>query len=160
MSGSPLSVAGRLVLADRVMPGRIVVADGLIVSVEADEAAAGGPFIAPGFIDVHVHGWGGHDAMGDPEALDGMARALLGRGVTSFLPTAVTAPIPKLQAFAEVVRRWSPAAPADGAEPLGFNIEGPFISPAGGPVPRTRRSFGCPTTFRVPSWSRSSTACA
>ena len=31
----------------------------------------------PGFVDVHVHGWGGHDAMGDATALDGMARRLL-----------------------------------------------------------------------------------
>ncbi len=89
-----------------------------------------GPYIAPGFVDVHVHGWGGHDAMGDRAALDGMARALLRRGVTSFLPTAVTAPLTDLVAFAEGVRSWLPDAPADGAEPLGFNLEGPFLATA------------------------------
>ena len=66
--------------------------------------------------------------MGDPAALDGMARALLGRGVTSFLPTAVTAPLRDLVMFAERVRGWLPDAPADGAEPLGFNLEGPFLA--------------------------------
>ena len=93
-------------------------------------AAADGPYIAPGFVDVHVHGWGGHDAMGDRAALDGMARRLLRRGVTSFLPTAVTAPIDELVGFAGRVRSWLPDAPADGAEPLGFNLEGPFLAPA------------------------------
>ena len=68
--------------------------------------------------------------MGDRAALDGMARRLLRRGVTSFLPTAVTAPLGELVAFAERVRAWLPDAPADGAEPLGFNLEGPFLAPA------------------------------
>ena len=98
-----------------------------------DDRPAGadsGPYLAPGFVDVHVHGWGGHDAMGDLAALDGMARSLLRRGVTSFLPTAVTAPLPALAAFADRVRGWLPAAPADGAEPLGFNLEGPFLAMA------------------------------
>ena len=81
-------VVGRLVLADAVVPGRIEFEDGWIRAVEPDAAGAGGPVIAPGFIDVHVHGWGGHPATGDAAALSGIARALLRRGVTSFLPTA------------------------------------------------------------------------
>jgi N-acetylglucosamine-6-phosphate deacetylase len=50
--------------------------------------------------------------------------------VTSFLPTAVTAPLEELVAFAERVRTWLPHGPADGAEPLGFNLEGPFLAAA------------------------------
>lgn len=122
-------VRGRLVLEDRVAPGRLLLEEGRIAAIELDDAEAGGPFVAPGFVDVHVHGWGGHDAMGTPADLDGMARALLRRGVTSFLPTAVTASLETLRAFADRVRAWMPAAPADGASPLGFNLEGPFISP-------------------------------
>ena len=86
---------GRLVLADEVVPGRLVIEDGWIRSVDRDPddaAAAAGPLYAPGFIDVHVHGWGGHDATGDAAALAGMARALLRKGVTSFLPTAPALP--------------------------------------------------------------------
>jgi N-acetylglucosamine-6-phosphate deacetylase len=67
--------------------------------------------------------------MGSRADLDGMARALLRHGVTSFLPTAVTAGLDTLRAFADQVRTWIPTAPADGAFPLGFNLEGPFISP-------------------------------
>jgi N-acetylglucosamine-6-phosphate deacetylase len=123
-------VAGRLVLDDRVEPGRVLVRDGSVVGIEFDRSLASGPYVAPGFVDVHVHGRGGHDAMGPDGALDGMARALLRHGVTSFLPTAVTAALPTLAEFAAQVRRWLPAAPADGAAPLGFNLEGPFINPA------------------------------
>ena len=123
------TVRGRLVLDDRVQPGRVVVEDGWITAVEADPSAANGPWILPGFVDVHVHGWGGHDAMRSESSLDGMARALLHRGVTSFLPTAVTAPLEELRAFADRVRAWMPGAPEDGAAPLGFNLEGPFVSP-------------------------------
>ena len=123
-------VRGQLILEERIHPGRIVVRDGWIAEVELEDAPAGGPFVAPGFVDVHVHGRGGHDAMGPDGAFDGMARALLRHGVTSFLPTAVTAPLGELASFAERVRGWMPAAPNDGAGPLGFNLEGPFIAAA------------------------------
>ena len=125
------TISGRLVLDDRVASGRVSIENGRIAAVDLDDAAASdGPILAPGFVDLHVHGWGGHDAMGDRAALDGMARALLRRGVTSFLPTAVTAPLPELAAFTDRVRSWLPDAPADGAEPLGFNLEGPFLAAA------------------------------
>ncbi|MDH4142113.1 MAG: N-acetylglucosamine-6-phosphate deacetylase [Chloroflexota bacterium] len=132
ITGSASTVSGRLVLDDRIAGGRIAIEHGRIADVILDEdaPATDGPYLAPGFVDVHVHGWGGHDAMGDRAALDGMARRLLRRGVTSFLPTAVTAPLDELAAFAERVRTWLPDAPPDGAEPLGFNLEGPFLAPA------------------------------
>jgi N-acetylglucosamine-6-phosphate deacetylase len=142
-------IEGRLVLVDAVIPGRIVVENGWIAAVEpasspaSSSSAAGGPFVAPGFIDVHVHGWGGHDATGDAAALSGMARALLRRGVTSFLPTAPTLAPDELPRFAARVRAWMPGAPADGAEPLGFNLEGPFLAP-------TRRGAHDPALLRTP----------
>ena len=143
MTGA-LTVAGRLVLDDRVDDGRIVVEDQRIVAIEPGPPTDGAPYIVPGFVDVHVHGWGGHDAMGDAGALDGMARALLRHGVTSFLPTAVTAPVADLVEFADRVRAWIPAAPSNGADPLGFNLEGPFLSAA-------RRGAHDPTFLRDPA---------
>ncbi len=129
LPSTDMLVRGQLILDDSIVPGRLHVEDGRIAAIEPDEAEAGGPLIAPGFVDLHVHGWGGHDAMRPREDLDGMARALLGHGVTSFLPTAVTAGLDALRDFADRVRDWLPQAPSDGAEPLGFNLEGPFISP-------------------------------
>ena len=137
---------GRLVLDEAVSPGRLVLEDGWITAVEpdpADAVAAAGPLYAPGYVDVHVHGWGGFDALGDADALTGMARALLRRGVTSFLPTAPSLAAEELPRFAARVRAWMPSAPADGAEPLGFNLEGPFLAPA-------RKGAHDPALLRTP----------
>jgi len=124
-----MKLSGRLVLPDRVVAGHIEIEGPAITAVQPDDSVdSDAPYLAPGFVDIHVHGWGGHSAMGDDAALAGMARALLKRGVTSFLPTAVSATIPDLTRFAERVRAWMTHAPADGAEPLGFNIEGPFLA--------------------------------
>lgn len=144
-------VIGRLVLDARVAVGRIVIEDDRIATVDAAPVDAGpagdrggGPIVAPGFVDVHVHGWGGHDAMGEPSTLDGMARALARHGVTAFLPTGVTAPLDVLARFADRVRGWIPGAPIDGAAPLGFNLEGPFLATA-------RKGAHDPTHLRAPA---------
>src|SRR4030081_815441 len=61
----------------------------------AREVAAKGKTVVPGFVDVHIHGAGGHDVMeGTSEALDAVARQVFRCGTTSFLPTTVTAPVP------------------------------------------------------------------
>jgi N-acetylglucosamine-6-phosphate deacetylase len=138
---------GRLVLEDRVVVGRVTMDGSMISAVALDEDApddAALPYLAPGFVDLHVHGGGGHDAMGDRAALDGMARHLLRHGVTGFLPTAVAAPIEELAGFAARVRDWVSDAPADAAEPLGFNLEGPFLAEA-------RRGAHDPAFLRVPA---------
>jgi N-acetylglucosamine-6-phosphate deacetylase len=133
------------VLDDRIADGRITIEEDRIAAVElGPQRPSDLPFISPGFVDIHVHGWGGHDAMDGRTALDGMARRLLRRGVTSFLPTAVTAPLPALIDFARSVRAWVPDAPADGAVPLGFNLEGPFLAP-------TRRGAHDPNHLKVPA---------
>ena len=143
MTGSTV-VRGRLVLEDRVTGGRITVRDGVIAAVDLETTDdSSGPLIAPGFVDLHVHGWGGHDAMGGRDALDGLARALLRRGVTSFLPTAVSAPLEDLAAFAARVRAWRADAPTDGADPIGANLEGPFLAP-------DRRGAHAPAHLRAP----------
>ena len=146
MTAAPTTVSGRLVLDDRVVAGRIAIEDARIAAVDFDDdpTATDGPFITPGFVDVHVHGGGGHDAMGGRQALDGMARHLLRHGVTAFLPTAVTAPLDALAAFTHTVRAWLPDAPPDGAEPLGFNLEGPFLAPG-------RRGAHDPAHLQVPA---------
>jgi N-acetylglucosamine-6-phosphate deacetylase len=139
-----MRVTGRLVLTDRLVQGQIEIEGNTIVSVQPDESVLPeAPYIAPGFVDIHVHGWGGHSAMGDDAALTGMSQALLRHGVTSFLPTAVSAPIPDLHRFADRVRSWLPNAPADGAQPLGFNLEGPFLA-------QSKRGAHAAAVLRIP----------
>jgi N-acetylglucosamine-6-phosphate deacetylase len=139
-----VEIRGRFVLDDRIAAGLITVDDGRIATVELEEAAGEGPLYAPGFVDVHVHGWGGHSAMGDAAALDGMSRALLARGVTSFLPSAWSTPWAELVEFAARVREWLPAAPGNGSQPLGFHLEGPFLSVA-------KKGAHDPRHLRVPA---------
>ncbi len=84
--------------------------------------------VCPGFIDIHVHGGVGVDVMdSDPEALRRLSAYLAAGGVTGFLATTHTAPLEELEAAlrrVEVVQR----VDVPGAQILGANVEGPFIS--------------------------------
>src|SRR5437016_5356893 len=89
--------------------------------------------IAPGFIDIHVHGGSGHDVMEtDSTALAAIERHMARHGVTSYLPTTVTAPEDRiLRALEHLGKRISRRDYAEGgAHPLGIHLEGPFLSHA------------------------------
>jgi N-acetylglucosamine-6-phosphate deacetylase len=89
---------------------------------------ARGMWIAPGLIDLHVHGALGNDTIdATPEAIAGMARFLAQHGVTGFLPTTTAAPAEVLRASIENLAACP--VPDDGARPLGLHIEGPYLSP-------------------------------
>lgn len=82
-------------------------------------------YIAPGFIDVHVHGGGGADFMdGDPEAVATITATHARYGTTGLLATTLTAPE---EAIIRSIRA-AKVAPKRGARVLGFHIEGPFIN--------------------------------
>ena len=88
---------------------------------------ARGNFVAPGFINVHIHGCAGADTMDDsPDAVSTMRSFLPKTGVTSFLPTTMTMPIEKIHRALERIRREKKID--GGARVLGAHDEGPFIS--------------------------------
>ncbi len=88
---------------------------------------AGGLWVAPGLIDIHVHGSIGCDTMqATPEALHGMARFFAQHGVTSYFPTTMSAPGEAVSAAIENVRTCP--QPEDGAQHLGVHVEGPYLS--------------------------------
>src|SRR5882724_9742162 len=92
-----------------------------------------GKILAPGFIDIHVHGGSGHDVMElDTSALAAIERGMFRHGVTSYLPTTVTSPLPdtmrSLENLGKAIRR-SDSAPGR-SRPIGIHLEGPFISHA------------------------------
>jgi N-acetylglucosamine-6-phosphate deacetylase len=100
------------------------------------ELHAGGRIVAPGFVDVHIHGAGGRDVMeGSREALEIIAATVATHGTTSLVATTVTASEKETRdsvaGIAHFILNTSqyPARELS-AEILGIHFEGPFISPA------------------------------
>lgn len=93
----------------------------------AEVVDCGGLYLAPGFVDAHVHGGGGYSAMSSkPEDIVKMAKAHLAHGTTSIVPTTLAAPLGRL---AEAVLSIKKAAESDGGKTiLGAHLEGPYIS--------------------------------
>ncbi|MGH8952488.1 MAG: N-acetylglucosamine-6-phosphate deacetylase [Acidimicrobiia bacterium] len=87
-----------------------------------------GDMVAAGFIDLQVNGGWGHDFTADPSSIWEVGRHLPATGVTTFLPTIVSAPYHVVDKAIEVLRRGPPTGYL-GADPIGLHIEGPWISP-------------------------------
>lgn len=88
--------------------------------------------LAPGFIDIHIHGGSGHDVMeADDSALAAVEARMAKHGVTSYLPTTVTAPENRiLRALEHLGKAITQNESTRRSRPLGVHLEGPFISHA------------------------------
>ena len=109
----------------------VVVRDGLIRDITSADSVTPtldytNHFIAPGYIDLHIHGIHGADTMdGTPDAIRTMAKAVLRHGVTSFLPTTVTQSLDATEQSILAVRQVmkSPDTSAS-AQVIGMHLEG------------------------------------
>jgi N-acetylglucosamine-6-phosphate deacetylase len=116
--------------------GRILAAgsrQNIEVSLDARHFDFPDSILVPGFIDVHVHGGSGHDVMEtDPAALAAVERHMARHGVTSYLPTTVTAPEARiLSALEHLGKRISQQERENkSSRPIGIHLEGPFLSHA------------------------------
>jgi N-acetylglucosamine-6-phosphate deacetylase len=93
----------------------------------------GDAILAPGFVDIHIHGGAGHDVMeADSAGLAAVGCLLARHGVSSYFPTTVTAPLDKtlsaLEGLADAIEAVTPETAGGQARPLGIHLEGPFIS--------------------------------
>ncbi len=85
--------------------------------------------VVPGFIDQHIHGAAGSDAMdGTVEDLSKIANALAKEGTTAFLATTMTQSPENITNALKAVKDYIESKPVEGAEVLGVHLEGPFIS--------------------------------
>ncbi len=86
--------------------------------------------IVPGFIDQHIHGANGADAMdGSVEALNKIATAVAKEGTTAFLATTMTQSEENILNALSAVKDYVEKDCEEGARVLGVHLEGPFISP-------------------------------
>ena len=91
---------------------------------------AKGQHILPGFIDIHIHGGYGEDAMdASYDGLKHLAESLLSEGTTSFLATTMTQSTENInRALKNIVTYKAHQDIANAAEIAGVHLEGPFIS--------------------------------
>ena len=123
----------RLILPDGIRDGfEVVVESGKIAEIREESADAEtinlrGNYLAPGFIDLHIHGARGRDTMeATPEAFREICDYHASGGTTSLLLTTVTAPVAEIVKVLHAVR----AARGDLPQVAGVHVEGPFISKA------------------------------
>ncbi|HEY4052524.1 MAG TPA: N-acetylglucosamine-6-phosphate deacetylase [Terriglobales bacterium] len=87
--------------------------------------------LAPGLVDIHIHGSAGHDVMqSDKQGLRRMEEFLAQRGITSYFPTTVAAPLDTTLRALEWMANTIESSQADSgrAQALGIHLEGPFLS--------------------------------
>jgi N-acetylglucosamine-6-phosphate deacetylase len=128
----------RLVNHDETVENAAIGVDGGVIAEIVPFAPGAAPesvrYAVPGFVDIHLHGYGGYGVMdGSAESLSGMAAALLQKGTTSFCASTVTAPVEELGRILaegrEFMRR-NAGSSKRGLEAscLGFHLEGPWIA--------------------------------
>ena len=128
---------GRIILRDSIIPsGTLLVEEGKIIAVTAGDAEfsdarvidAQGQYIAPGFIDIHVHGGGDHDFMdGTEEAFLKVAEMHAAHGTTSIMPTTLTADRKGILNTLDVYEK-AHTQNKFGAQFIGLHLEGPYFS--------------------------------
>lgn len=130
-------VNGKIILEDRIVNNKVLLFDQAIHKITdsvdlstLEVIDAEGMYISPGLIDLHIHGADGYDTMdGTIEALNSISKAILKKGVTSFLPTTMTMDSSSIYKALEAIRRGKVDSAVEGATIIGAHLEGPFINP-------------------------------
>jgi len=128
---------GRLITPEGIVPnGSVLVKDGIISEIagfdmDSPEAVildAGGRYISPGFIDIHVHGGGGYDFMDNTiDAFLEIAKTHARFGTTALYPTTLTGPTEDIVRTLETFEKAAPLNES-GAQLMGVHLEGPYFA--------------------------------
>ena len=128
---------GRIITPYRIIPrGTVLITNDIITEVaegdievfDATVIDAEGKYIAPGFIDIHIHGGGGHDFMDNSvEAFIAIAKIHAQFGTTAMFPTTLTSAkedmLETLKIFDKATKK-----NVDGAQLMGIHLEGPYFA--------------------------------
>ena len=129
----------RIITPMRVIDnGVLIVSDGKVSNVGSEDKIkipenakvidAAGKYLAPGFIDIHLHGGGGADTMdATEEAMEKISVAHAKGGATSIVPTTTSAPMDDIIKAVKVIEL-AKKRTLPGAQVLGAHIEGPYFS--------------------------------
>ncbi len=131
-------INGKVILPDRVADNLAVVFDSKIQKLahindidvsEYEVIDAGGKYVSPGLVDMHIHGFLGADVSdGDIDGIRLMAEGIIKNGVTAWCPTTMTVSKAEIEAAFDCVRTLKGSSQYYGARILGVNSEGPFIN--------------------------------
>ena len=128
---------GKYILPDGILENVVLAFDKKIIGFTdeipkgAEVIDADGGYVAPGLIDIHIHGYLGEDTSdGTADGIFKIANGIMKNGVTSFCPTTMTVSTEEINQALNVVRSLKEKSKDwEGAEILGVNLEGPFINP-------------------------------
>lgn len=133
-------INGKIILEDRVAEGMAIVFDEKIEKIaplseidtkDCEIIDACGNYVAPGLVDMHIHGFLGADASdGDADGIRKMAEGIIKNGVTAWCPTTMTVSMAEITKAFDTVREVKSSPDYYGARILGVNSEGPFINPS------------------------------
>lgn len=131
-------INGKVILPDRVADNLAVVFDSKIQKLadindidvsDYEVIDAGGKYVSPGLVDMHIHGFLGADVSdGDVDGIRLMAEGIIKNGVTAWCPTTMTVSKAEIEAAFDCARTLKSSSEYYGARILGVNSEGPFIN--------------------------------
>ena len=130
---TPASPEGSILTPNGWVAGRVEFAGQAISVIDGQTMPAGakpkGPFILPGFIDLHVHGGGGGDWLGSEEGVRTFVRYHTSNGTTAIAPTTAVGSVPDIEKSLAAITSIAGARQPGEAIVLGAHLEGPFINP-------------------------------
>lgn len=130
-------VNGRVLTPSRIIPNGTILITGSTITAVSDRDIdapgavvlnADGAYVSPGFIDIHVHGGGGHDFMdGTETAFLQIAQTHARYGTTAMVPTTLTSSLDNLYETLAIYER-ATLENTTGARFLGMHLEGPYFA--------------------------------
>ena len=128
---------GKIILENEIVEGKVLLytdkIEGIVEESEIPNGSgvidAKGGYIAPGFIDLHIHGYLTKDVCdASEESMRIISKGILANGVTGYLPTTMTVDMKVIQGAIDTCRNLMKEEDFDGSTILGVHAEGPFIS--------------------------------